>query len=110
MENHANVPANNVSTDVNDNLEPDSADVTASLRHLAMDGDLKSLVGLIASNRNFQDSLARDVAACREKISRTQAATGLSVTCTPGAGQLLKLKAMVDAELARRAIECIALS
>lgn len=106
MEKQANDLANNVTADVIANLEPESHHVTESLRHHAMAGDLQSLAERIASSRELQVRLAHEVASCREKIFRTQAATRLSVTCNPGAEELLRLQAMVDAELARRAIEC----
>jgi hypothetical protein len=109
MKNHENDLANNVTADAIANLEPESHHVTESLRHRAMVDDLQSLAERIASSRNLQVRLAHEVASCREKIFRTQTATRLSVTCSPGAGDLLRLQAMVDVELARRAIECAGL-
>lgn len=109
MKNHENDLANNATADVIANLELESHHVTESLRHRAMAGDLQSLAERIASSRELQVRLGHEVASCMKEIFRAQAATGLSVTCNPGATTLIQLQAAVDAELARRAIECAGL-
>ncbi len=105
MENQKNELANSVCTGVIANPEHEFHYVTGSLRRYATSMHLPTLAEHIASSRTLQVHLGHEVAACKKDLLRVQAATWLSVTCNPGAAALLKLQAMVDAELARRAID-----
>ena len=109
MENHENDLANDTFKCIIANLEPASHHVAERLRHRAMAGDLQSLAERIASSRELQVRLAHEVASSKEVRLRTKVATRLSVTCNPGATTLIQLQTAVDAELARRAIECAGL-
>lgn len=109
MENEPNDLANNASADVVANPESDSHHVTESLRSRAIAGDLQSLAERIANSKELLLQLRQEVKSCRAQIESIRAAKLLSVTCSPGAFQLLRLHAMVDAEIARRVIECVVL-
>lgn len=112
MENQTTVLANDSTIEVIADLglkpEPELRFGTGSIRRHATLCDLKVLVEIIAGDEKLQVQLEHEVAAGRKQILKVQAASLLSVSCNPGTGALLTLKALVDAELARRAIDQIA--